>query len=194
MVAAILIVISAFLIGSDALPVYERTSSLKLFIQEKEALLLSRDEIANHINGLRAELESRYGELQRLSLVIPEDESSAEIVSTLDDVAEKTGNIILSMKLEDALNQDKPYNNLNFEVTLEGNYAAMILFVEYLTKNLRLMDIQNIVVGLASQEEVITGSPKLNSQIKGSAFVLKSSEERSDINGSRRPGQINDDL
>ena len=98
------------------------------------------------------------------------------------------------MKLEDALNQDKPYNNLNFEVTLEGNYAAMVLFVEHLTKNLRLMDIQNIVVGLASQEEVIIGSPKLNSQIKGSAFVLKSSEERSDINGSRRPGQINDDL
>lgn len=194
MVAVILIVISFFMAGSDALPVYESMSSLKSIVAEKEALLFSRSEIANHIDNLRLELESRYGELQRLALVVPEKKSTAEIVSTLDDIAGRTGNIILAMKVEDGLNQDKPYDNLNFEVTLEGNYSAMTSFVEHLTKNLRLIDVQNIVVALASQEEVIIGSPKLSSQIKGSAYVLKPLEERLNIIGARRSGNSNEDL
>lgn len=190
--AAFLIVISSFIVGSSVLPTYERVSDLREVIKEKETLFSSRTEIAAHINNLQAELALRHSELKRLSLVVPETKNTAELVSTLTDVAQKTGNIILAMKTEDAPSQNPSYDNLNFEITIEGNYAAMSLFVDYLTKNLRLIDIRDILVSLANQGGTIIGSPLLNSQIKGSTYVLKPSEQKINTAGSKRAGRLNE--
>src|SRR3989344_4317589 len=92
LMAAILISISGFLSFTRILPAYEFVSALRDYIDIKSDLLKDRTEIFNKINNIKAKNDSRFNELQRLSLVVPEKKNLPEIISTVEAIVSQTGN------------------------------------------------------------------------------------------------------
>jgi hypothetical protein len=174
----VLISISGFLAWTDILPKYDHYTALKVMIEEKGALLAKREEIFQKVTKLQRDYQEKYTELERLSLVVPEDKDLPEMISTVDNIFSISGTIPDGLAIGTGKGaQESLTNNLTFEVTTETTYESLLDLLGYLEKNIRLIDILSLVIG-TKPDAVLNGTSfPLSVQFKGTAYYLKPLDE-----------------
>lgn len=173
LMATLLIAISGFLFWTEILPAYNLTLQLKATIQEKADLLNARMEIVGRIDKMTADVKNRYTELQRLALTVPDKKSIPELISAVESMFVKSGNIIISLELGDNPSEDKgEVGRIFVEIGARGIYANLIDLFEYLENNIRLFDVTSFGV-LAETSTLEQPSPVLDSKITGNIYWIK---------------------
>ena len=160
---------------TNILPEYDYYSGLKTAIGVKQALLTSREGIANKVSGLQKEYQQKYSELERLGLVIPEKKDLAELISTIDSIFSATGTIPNGVVISSVKGGiDSQTDNITFDITTESTYESLLNLLAYLEKNIRLMDTTALTIGIKpGVSTVVGGSILLSIQIRGTAYYLK---------------------
>src|SRR3989344_6805439 len=116
LVASILISISCYLAWTSIWPVYSVTLYLKDQIEERNALLMSRAEIFKKIEDLKNESNSKYAELKRLALVLPEKNSYPELITAVDSIYSQSGIILPELQFGIVReNQENQIKKISFE-------------------------------------------------------------------------------
>ena len=174
LIAALLISISAYLAWTIILPKYEYSKALKLVIEEKLVLLESRNEVVKKIEGSLDEYQEKYSGLQRLALVVPEKKALPELISTLEDIYSKTGNVLGELNIgTGTTGSEQKANIVSFGINLETNYESLISFLGYIERNIRLIDMNSISISIKPGEEVGNQSAILSVVIKTNTYYLK---------------------
>ena len=170
--AAILIAISMFLAWTEIVPAYGFTRLLKSTIIERQELLGLRSEVADRIEQLNNERGARYAELQRFSLVAPEDTSLPELVSTLESIFSRSGHSLFEFtvgKSSEANLNNSGFGLVNVETNSRGTYEGSIQVLDYLEKNIRLFDVKEVSIG----EDFSHEANQLSLKIKGDVYWIK---------------------
>src|SRR3989344_1099401 len=167
-----MISIAIILFWSFVMPTYNRISEIDAAVTERQELLNSRTTIIENIYKLDKEYKKRISDIAKLSTIIPPKKSIAEVVSSIESLSGRNGielfsSSVTSQKTE---NDKSPYNILNVEMALNGNYLSLVSFLKGLEKNLRIIDLFSIDASKIARED---NSTLLNFAIKGSAYYLK---------------------
>lgn len=181
--AAILISISIFLAWVEVMPAYEFTRLLKSTITERQELLDLKSEVANRIKQLNDERSVRYAELQRFSLVAPEETSLPELVSTLESIFSQSGHLLFEFTIgkSNGANSDNHsgFGLVNVEANSRGTYEGFIQVLDHLEKNIRLFDVQEINIG----EDLSGGNNHLTLKMKGDVYWVKEIKNSTTVEG-----------
>lgn len=175
--ATILIAISAFLAWTEILPAYGFTGILKSTIAEKQELLNLKSEVNARIEQLNKERGIRYAELQRFSVVAPENTSLPELVSTLESIFSKSGHLLYEFTLgksNEASLKDEGFGIVNIEANSRGTYEGFIQVLDYLEKNIRIFDVKEISIG----EDFSGVANQLSLKLRGNVYWIKDIKTR----------------
>jgi len=153
------------------LPEYNKISELKLAINERKELYDSRSAIIQKIKNLNTEYQQRSVDITRISSVLPDKKSLAEMVSAIDKLSSQNGLQLINATVvgKPSDNQALDYNFLPIEISLNGSYPAFTGFLQSAEKNLRIIDITSMDASANS----IDNPDLLNFSIKGNAYYLK---------------------
>lgn len=177
LMAAVLIAVSGYLAWTQVLPAYYIISYLRERIEEKSNILTSRVEIIEQIKKLRQESEAKYSELQRLALVVPEKRDFPEIITAVENIYSRSGFILEELVIGD-VKEPGQLGKISLKTGASGTYNQFFNFLNYLEKNIRLLDINKLEVGLPRETGgVITGGdskdPELVFEIEGQFYWLR---------------------
>src|SRR3989344_145963 len=145
------------------LPVWDRISLLNEAIHEREAMLSSTREMLKKIEELNVQYQERSSDVVRISSVVPNAKSSAELVSTVEAISQQTGLQLTEITTSGSGDQQEELQTIFIELGLAGNYPSLTAFLELLEKNLRLADVSEINIAQAS---VLGGQVSLNFRVK----------------------------
>lgn len=186
--AAFLIALSSFLAWTEIVPAYGFTGLLKNTIVERQNLLDLRAEVKTRIEKLNKERSARYAELQRFSLVAPEDASLPELISTLESIFSKSGHLLSEFnigKSNEAKSKDGGFGLITIEANSSGTYEGFIQVMDYIEKNIRLFDVKEVNLG----ENLSGGISQLTLKIKGDVYLIK--EIKTDTSGRKELQEAN---
>ena len=173
LIAAVLISVSAYLAWTGIWPKYVVTSYLKERIEEKSDLLASRSEIVEKIEQLRNESNSKYAELQRLALVLPEKRGLPEIITAMESIYLGSGVFIPELQLGDAKSTDQ-VNMISITSDSTATYGQFLSLISRLEKNIRIVDLNSISVGVSEESRnAKSEDPVLTFSIKGQFYWLQ---------------------
>lgn len=144
-IAAIIISISVYLIWTAILPKYDHATALNKEVEKHSSVLAKRQDIFKKIVDLQEAYQQRYAEFKRLSLVVPSEKSLPEFVSTIENIALKSGIILRELKIEDGSGQNV-FNIIDFEINTNASYEAILNLLSLLEQNIRLMDVSFISI------------------------------------------------
>lgn len=151
------------------LPTWNRTSLLNGAITEREDILSSREVILSRINDLNSQYQERAADVGRISSVVPNAKSAAEMVSTIESVTQQTGMQLVEITMGGSDDPQKELQTVFVELGLIGNYPSFVAFLDLVEKNLRLIDVNEISV---SQTSAIGAQISLNFRVKANAYYL----------------------
>ena len=178
LVASILISISCYLAWTSIWPVYSVTLYLKDQIEERNALLMSRAEIFKKIEDLKNESNSKYAELKRLALVLPEKNSYPELITAVDSIYSQSGIILPELQFGIVReNQENQIKKISFENHPQGTYQQFYTLLNHLEKNIRIFDVYSINIGLSVgigqsfPKEISATNPLLDISINGQFYL-----------------------
>jgi len=151
------------------MPVWDRISLLNEAVPEREAMLSSTREILKKIEELNVQYQERSSDVARISSVVPNAKSSAELVSTVEAITQQTGLQLVEIITSGSGDQQQELQTISIELGLTGNYPSLTAFLELLEKNLRLMDVSEINI---TQTSISGGQAALNFRVKAKAYYL----------------------
>ena len=151
--------------------IWDRISLLDGAIEEREALMLSREEVFKKIEVLAKQYQERINDVKKISTIVPETKSSAELVSTVEAISQQSGLQLIEIATGNASHTQKEPQTIFIELGLIGNYPSLVVFLDLLEKNIRLIDVYEVN---ASQTALLGGQTKLNFRIKANAYYLNS--------------------
>ena len=126
LIASVLIAISGFLFWTEVLPTYGQTSNLKTYITNRSELLSARTVIVKKIEDLNRKRSDRYIELQRLALITPESKNLPEIISMIEAMFSRTGNMLGDFTIGDASSPGKALRRVFLEISSKGSYRSSL--------------------------------------------------------------------
>lgn len=170
-IGATLIAIAGFFFWGWILPGYNTISELTTLVKERQDLIAARSKIIANIASLTKEYQQRSSDIKKLSAVVPNKKSIAEIVSTMENIASRNGMQVIGETIsEQKSNPDASYNSVLVDIALGGGYASLVNVLQSMEKNLRLIDVSSIDVnpGVSSGGAII-----LNFRVKMYVYFVK---------------------
>lgn len=169
--AAGLIAIATFLISSWGFSFYNQIDLLNQIITERQDLLENRTKVINNIEALNNKLADKAEDIKKISNIVPNKKSSAELVSTVDDIARRNGVAILGLSISNQSTDPgsgSSYNVVLIDLNLSGSYQSLVSTLKSLEKNLRLLDVVQISANSNSFNTDI-----LTFNVRANAYFLK---------------------
>lgn len=151
------------------MPAWDRVSLLNGAVAERENILSSREEVLKKIDDLSRQYRERSADVSRISSVVPNAKSSAELVSTIEAITQQTGLQLLEISTGESGNQQQELHTIFVELGLIGSYPSLTAFLDLLEKNLRLIDVLELN---ASQTSAPGQQTSLNFRVKANAYFL----------------------
>ena len=153
------------------LPEYNKISELNVALEERQELYDSRSAIIKRIQDLNKEYQQKAADVTKISSVLPNKKSLAEMVSAMDKLSAQSGLQLVSATIagKPSNGQAGSYNFLPVEITMSGGYPGLISFLQSAEKNLRIIDFISIDAAAGSADN----SALLNFSMKGNAYYLK---------------------
>lgn len=170
LIAAILISVSCYLGWVEILPAYSKITFLNDNINGKKDLLVSRVKVIEQIGKLKKENLTKYNELQRLSLVVPEKRSFPEIITAIENIYSKNGFILEQLAPGD-IKSIEQLQKIGLKAQAEGTYSQFIRFLNFFEKNIRIFDVSKIEIGLP-QAAGESADPQLDITVEGQFYWL----------------------
>ncbi|OGN02704.1 MAG: hypothetical protein A2655_03265 [Candidatus Yanofskybacteria bacterium RIFCSPHIGHO2_01_FULL_43_42] len=152
------------------MPAWNRTSMLNDAITERGDLLSSREEILRKVDDLNKQYQERSSDVSRISSVVPNAKSAAELISTVETITQQTGLQLIEVTMGESGNQEQELQTVFIELGLVGSYPSLTAFLDLIEKNLRLIDVFELS---ASQASIPGQQIVLNFRIKANAYYLK---------------------
>ena len=124
-----------------------------------------------HVNYLE-----QLTEFERLSMSIPTEKDTAELVSSLDSIATETGVVLTEIVTGDRTVNRRSSGKAEsvmfmiLNIKIEGDYSSIKNFVGTLEKNIRLININEFTIGRKSGG---AQSGILVADIKSDAYRVK---------------------
>jgi len=167
LIGALIIAISLFTFLGFVLPRYNAMGELRTALQERQAKYAERKDVIANIKVLAEEYKNHSADIGRISQVIPDKKSTAEILSALETVSLRNGIQILDFSIRDRSSAGSDlYTTSDLSMTIEGGYANISNFFQSLEKSLRLVDITKLEISP-------TDGQNLTARIEASAYYLK---------------------
>jgi len=151
------------------MPMWNRISLLNAAAAERREILSSRTEILQKIEDLNEQYRERSTDVNKISSVVPNAKSTAELVSTIEATTQQTGLQLVEMTMGGSDSQQQELQTVFLELGLVGSYPSLTAFLDLLEKNLRLIDVFEISVG---QTATPGGQAVLNFRVKVNAYYL----------------------
>lgn len=155
------------------LPLWNRISLLKGAVAEREAILLSRKEILQKVQNLNKQYQERSSDVSKISSLVPSTKNIAELVSTIESISNQTGLQLIEITTGESASQQQDLQTTFLELGLTGSYASLIVFLDLLEKNIRLVDVFEMSISPASALE---GQTILNFRVKANAYYLSTNK------------------
>jgi len=162
-----LAIIAFWLFG---MPTWDRISLLNDAVAERGSILASRTEILKRIKDLNNQYQQRSSDVNKISSVVPNAKSAADLVSTVEAITQQTGLQLIEVAMGESGDQQQELQTVFIELGLTGNYTSLIAFLDLVEKNLRLIDVFELSASQASTpgEQVV-----LNFRVKANAYYIK---------------------
>jgi len=151
------------------MPAWNKISMLNDAIAERKDILSSREEILKRIDDLNKQYQKRSSDVGKISSVVPNAKSAAELVSTVEAITQQTGMQLVEITMGESGRQEQELQTVFIELGLTGDYPSLTAFLELLEKNIRLIDVFEIS---ASQASVPGAQVVLNFRVKVNAYYL----------------------
>ena len=150
-------------------PGYNKMSELNAGITERQDLYESRSAIIKRIQDLNKEYQQKSADITKISAILPNKKSLAEVLSAIDKLSSQSGLQLVNVAVTGQPSNDpnSMYNVMPIELALSGNYLALENFLQSTEKNLRLIDIATIDAAGTDRADL------LNFSIRGNAYYLK---------------------
>lgn len=175
--SGILIPLLVVVIGVGAylilLPRYRALRDSQAVLAQQEQKVAATTASLDGMKRLIADFEAQKTELQRVDLALPESPEIPELLANLDFLASQSGVVLSSVQIvpaptlasasagqaagglrrvEQLRGKTKDLDILEVSLTAAGNYPNLKAFLLNLEQNLRLMDVQELVVAEPDEE------------------------------------------
>jgi len=151
------------------MPSWDRISLLNDAMAEREDILLSREEVLKKIEDMNRQYQERSDDVDRIASVVPGNKSSAELVSTIESITQQSGLQLTGLSIGGATNEQQELQTAFVELNLSGTYPSLTVFLDFVEKNIRLLDVLEISI---SQTGTPGGQVSLNFRITMNAYYL----------------------
>ncbi len=151
-----LIALGLFLFWPLAYAEYSKISVLRSAIEERDVVLTQRSQVLDSVKKLQQEYDQRSSELATFAAVVPAKKSSAEILSSLEAIAAQTGNTLSDVGLSTPPGISEGQQQLSMMIIGKGSYSALKNMLDAFEKNIPLIDVQSLQMGVDSQTLELT--------------------------------------
>ena len=166
---AALIAVGAIMFWMLTLPAYDQVMNLRSALADRNSILDNRTAIINNIKTLTKQYADRSADIQRFSNLVPADKGTAELVSTIEAMANQSGITLTGLSLAGSQNPTQnAYVPQPIDMSLTGTYPSFRTFLSLLETNLRIMDVISMNIN-----QTTVNSSNLGFQIKANAYYLK---------------------
>ncbi|MBI2065279.1 MAG: type 4a pilus biogenesis protein PilO [Candidatus Yanofskybacteria bacterium] len=185
-IGSVFISIAALIFWVFILPGYEMQSYLNSSIETRSSALSLKSELIQKVADLNKEYQDKFSELKRLSLVIPPKKNVAEVLTAIEDIAAQSGIHLSDFSVFEGsnVNSTKPYNILSLNLGFEGQYEALVSFLNQLERHIRLIDAMSLGVSI-KEDESTESQIILSASLKADLYFLKSTTEQKTITKDR---------
>ncbi len=165
-----LLAVAFFLFWVFVVPGYQDATALRTAIGERQDIMTERTALIQRVAQLKSEYDARAADIRTFSAVVPPEKSIAEIVSSLEQIAQTTGVQMTDLNVV----QDKSESSregrgvVNITVQGSGYYSSLVGFLRSFEQNVRLIDVETLDVG---QNKALPDL--LIFSIKATAYSLK---------------------
>jgi len=166
---AALIAVGTIMFWMLTLPAYDQVMNLRSALADRNSILDNRTAIINNIKTLTKQYADRSADIQRFSNLVPADKGTAELVSTIEAMANQSGITLTGLSLAGSQNPTQnAYVPQPIDMSLTGTYPSFRTFLSLLETNLRIMDVISMNIN-----QTTVNSSNLGFQIKANAYYLK---------------------
>ncbi len=138
-------------------------------IKGSQASLIERESALKKIRVLSDQYKDKRSSIQKIAALIPVKKSSAELISSIEQISNATGIRISKLLISDIKGDTtSEYNEIRIEITTSGSYQSLITLLKALERNVRLLDVGQVAISRDIQNLQI-----LNFKIVTSAYYLK---------------------
>lgn len=167
-IGALIIAIAGALFWIMPAAFYNKIVSLKEAVAERETITRERRDILEKIQELNRLYNDRSSDINKLSLVVPKSKDAAEILSSVQDMASRSGLQLISSSISSGNSEpDSSFELVTIELGLLGNYPSLIIFLDSLEKNTRLIDVVSMNINPLSEGTI------LSFRLTAQAYYLK---------------------
>lgn len=124
------------------LPAFDNTRMLYGAIKERENMLKEVQEIANRVIKLNNEIKQKENDIARLDQLLPKQKEVSEILVTIESIISSSGLLLSELSISEPLSQG--IGKINANIKLSGDFYSLMIFLDLLEKNLRLIEISAI--------------------------------------------------
>jgi len=148
-----LILLSGGLFFSYIDPTYDEIKALNIENEQYSDAL----EKAKELRQVRDQLLSVYNtfekkDLDRVEKLLPDNVDNIKLIMEIDEIANKYGVIVRRVDVSKSVGDTqgslgpntKDYNSMNLNFTLEASYQSFILFLNDLSDDLRITDVESL--------------------------------------------------
>ena len=164
-----LIALGIFVLYAFGWNYYSRAQIYSTAIVESKANLTEKILALEKIGKLNEEYQARRSSINVISALIPTKKSTAELISSIEQISNAVGIRISKLLVSDVKgNATNEYNSMNIEISTGGNYLALVTLLSAFERNDRLLDISKLAISRDIQSPQV-----LNYKITASAYYLK---------------------
>lgn len=151
------------------MPLWDNISLLNNSIAEKAKVFSERESVLKNIEGIHKQYQNRSADVGKISSVIPNKKSPAELVSSLEAIAKQSGLQLIEVTMGGAKKEGQELQTTSIELGLTGSYESFTAFLDLVEKNIRLLDVFEVSI---SQAAIPGGQIVLNFRVKINAYYL----------------------
>lgn len=151
------------------MPLWDNIALLNDSVIEKRGAFSERETILKNIDVIHKQYQDRSSDVGKISSVIPNKKSPAELVSSLETIAKQSGLQLVEITMGGAKKEGQELQTTSIELGLTGSYESFTAFLDLVEKNIRLLDIFEVSV---SQAATPGGQIVLNFRVKINAYYL----------------------
>lgn len=139
-----------FLLYNDGSIIQKQITEVQAEISKEEMASAESDAALREVEQVRIAVGALTDQFKLVSAAIPADIQMADIIRAIDTVAKAAGVVIKSKEPRINLNKDF-YEEIPLDITLEGGYSQIAMFMYYTTSMERIMRVRNFTLSRATE-------------------------------------------
>ena len=125
------------------LPAFDQTRALRGSVKEREEILREAEAISDQVKNLNREIEANKNNISKLDLLLPREKELPEFLSNIESIVFSSGMTLSEMNLSEVSSQGE-IGKINGTLKLSGSYSAFLNLLDFLEKNLRLIEVATL--------------------------------------------------